>query len=421
MKKFSTKTVFDYLVGNDIEDYDIDELENNPEFMAEVVCRDKKSYNLCSNEIKINISFIRRVLDHYKNDIEFALKVYDEFDNILDEDDNIDLVEKDQDIFEVSILLYEITKKNKELNLPFKVATNIFIGSEEVAFEIAKSKVDCEVPGLGFYYESQKYKDNPNILDFIAESIIRKIFSEKIDLEKSLHDRYNSYKEFEENSKYAVLIKYISYYDNDLSEYVSLNHKVLENFEDELELIKKNWQSYDNKQQREELIKKIYKDERFERIIERAKEYDMYNPCTVDIDSALMYLGEVFGVAKEMKKALDDYYADGDAIEEDCRDTYPITLEEQKSVVDSIVEDMTREEVAKEDYLYSLCLDILADYKLQEFDKKIDIKDARHLNELKKIFMEELGIKSKDEKISPKNIDKKIIEYKNKPKKDKKD
>ena len=82
---------------------------------------------------------------------------------------------------------------------------------------------------------------------------------------------------------------------------------------------------------------------------------------------------------------------------------------------------MTREELAYEEYLYSFCPDILSDYKLQDFDKKISIKDAKHINALKKIFMEELGIQDTTEKLKPKNTGNKVLEYKRKDKKDKKE
>ena len=422
MKKFTKETVFNYLVGNDILDFNIDELENNPEFMAEVVCKDKNSYNLCSDEIKTNIVFIRRILDNYKDDMDFALKVYKEFESIIEDDENVNSEETQQDIFEINTIMFNITRKaqDREVHIPFKIATDVFVGIEEFEFEILESQLKKKVPGLGFYYESRKYENSENIVDFIAENFIRKIFSYDVNLEELLHKHYKSYKEYEENGKYTILIKYISYYDNDLANYVSLNPKALENFEDELEDIKKNWQRYEDEQKRIEMAKKRYKDERYSRIIERAKDYENYEPCTVDIDSALMYIAGVLGLEDQMKKALDEYYGEGDQIEKAYRDTYPTSFEEE-SVVDSIVEDMTREELAYEEYLYSFCPDILSDYKLQDFDKKISIKDAKHINALKKIFMEELGIQDTTEKLKPKNTGNKVLEYKRKDKKSKKD
>ena len=44
MKTYNKKLIYDYIMGNDIEDFDTDELENNPEFMMEVIkyTKDKK-------------------------------------------------------------------------------------------------------------------------------------------------------------------------------------------------------------------------------------------------------------------------------------------------------------------------------------------------------------------------------------------
>ena len=50
MLKYSASTVEDYIEGNDIEDFDIDELENDRSFMLDVIkkTKDKNFYNLCS-------------------------------------------------------------------------------------------------------------------------------------------------------------------------------------------------------------------------------------------------------------------------------------------------------------------------------------------------------------------------------------
>ena len=57
MKFYNKKLVFDYVVGNDLDDYEIDELENTPEFMIEVIkyTQDKKMYNFCSDNVKSNL------------------------------------------------------------------------------------------------------------------------------------------------------------------------------------------------------------------------------------------------------------------------------------------------------------------------------------------------------------------------------
>ena len=59
-KKYNSKIIFDYIVGNDLDGYSIDELENDPNFMMDVIkiTRDKRMYNLCSDDIKKNCTFV---------------------------------------------------------------------------------------------------------------------------------------------------------------------------------------------------------------------------------------------------------------------------------------------------------------------------------------------------------------------------
>ena len=54
MLKYSASIVEDYIEGNDIEDFDIDELENDRSFMLDVIkkTKDKNFYNLCSDDLK---------------------------------------------------------------------------------------------------------------------------------------------------------------------------------------------------------------------------------------------------------------------------------------------------------------------------------------------------------------------------------
>ena len=60
MLKYSASTVEDYIEGNDIEDFDIDELENDRSFMLDVIkkTKDKNFYNLCSDDLKHDYEFV---------------------------------------------------------------------------------------------------------------------------------------------------------------------------------------------------------------------------------------------------------------------------------------------------------------------------------------------------------------------------
>ena len=64
MNKYNSKVVFDYINGNEIIDYNIDELEDDYEFMMMVInyTNDKNMYNLCSDEVKTNYEFYNKML-----------------------------------------------------------------------------------------------------------------------------------------------------------------------------------------------------------------------------------------------------------------------------------------------------------------------------------------------------------------------
>lgn len=413
MKKFTTKTVFDYLVGNDIVGFDIDELENNPEFMAEVVCKDKNSYNLCSDAVKGEYAFTKRLLEHYKDDVEFALRIYYDYENYSDskDDENAELFE--EQYFEINILMEEITKNEDELvREQFQSATTVSLLIEKTDFELIKENINEEIPGIGFYYEQTKFGHNENVINYIAESFIRNLFFKVINLEENIHSMYKTYEDFELAGKYTAIVKLISYYDNDLSEYAALNPKVLIVLDKDLERIKKRWDKYETYKQKREIYRRIYEEEKYDRIIERVKDYVRYNPCRFEADDALVYIGEKFGVKEDIIKALNEYYGDGETIEESYM------YEDNESIAESIIRDMQKEE----DYIYSIPNDMYIDYNIQMFDK-INIKDAPHLNAIKKIFREELGYKKEEKTQKVKNKSKygKVVNFNNKRNNKKKD
>ena len=67
--------------------------------MAEVVCKDKNSYNLCSDKIKGDFNFTRKLLESYKDDVKFALTIYENYNDNMTEDENEDLTTKQEDEF----------------------------------------------------------------------------------------------------------------------------------------------------------------------------------------------------------------------------------------------------------------------------------------------------------------------------------
>lgn len=91
LKNYNKKLVLDYIYGNDIVGYDIDELEEDYEFMIEVIkqTRDKRMYSLCSDNVRKNYDFVSFMMDTFKDDKDFVLGVVDGyFGNIMNVDSN---------------------------------------------------------------------------------------------------------------------------------------------------------------------------------------------------------------------------------------------------------------------------------------------------------------------------------------------
>ena len=64
MKKYSRDLVEKYINGEDIEDYSLDELENDKNFMMLVISQttDRKMYNYCSESVKSDYEFVKYVI-----------------------------------------------------------------------------------------------------------------------------------------------------------------------------------------------------------------------------------------------------------------------------------------------------------------------------------------------------------------------
>lgn len=409
MKKYTKQVVFDYLLGNDIEGFEIDELENDPEFMAEVVCKDKKAYNLCSDEIKSDFNFTKKILERYKDDVDFALLIFSDYSKGLC---NVEMDKlHEEQLFEIEILMRNITKnENYEVRLPFVLGTNVSFNWDQFVFDCTKENYNRNFQkklGLGFIYQQQLYGHNKNIMNFVAERYIEQIFFDAMDLELNLHRMYKSYANYEKAGKYAVIVKYISYYDNNLADYVAKNAETLTDLNNEITRIKNNWGAYEYHLNQIEREKRFYEEQKYNRIIDRVRDYCENNFCRFDHWEALGYVADQFGVKEELRR-----YAinDRDVIEiiNMMIDEKEIPEEEGNRVIDEILEEMKNQDDVE--------CDIFED--ISGISGKIkSIEDMRHIQRIQQIFAEELGYNfdSKKEKKSIKDDTNKVLQFKIKP------
>ena len=95
MKKYDKKIIYDYIMGNDLGEYSSEELEDNKEFMIEVIekTNDKRMYNLCSNNVSLDYEFVKYIVLKFRNDVDFIKEVADNYLNNIGVDNDYERVE----------------------------------------------------------------------------------------------------------------------------------------------------------------------------------------------------------------------------------------------------------------------------------------------------------------------------------------
>lgn len=243
MKNFTKETVYNYVFGNEVVGYDIDELENNPKFMREVikVTRDKRMYNLCGDDVKNNKEFVEFLIEIFNDDLDFLIKVVDKFS------DNNEKV----DILEVYILLDKLAKDRFDDRLfSYKTATYLSYLSKKSLYEISinneQNKKWKKRFGLGFCFVLLNYSYSQIIKNYFAEKMVDSILvDEKFeDLETGFHRRYRSVDEIKDEGINASIINFVEKYDCDLAGYLSNNIELLKNARRRVERIIRRWDFY---------------------------------------------------------------------------------------------------------------------------------------------------------------------------------
>ena len=81
MKKYSKELINKYIKGEDIENYQIEELENNKDFMIQVIkeTNDKNIYNLCTEKVKKDYEMVKFMVLTYNGDLNFITDIADKY------------------------------------------------------------------------------------------------------------------------------------------------------------------------------------------------------------------------------------------------------------------------------------------------------------------------------------------------------
>lgn len=247
-KKYPKKLIIDYIYGNDIENYDIDILEEDPSFMKEVIklSKDKNIYNLCSDNIKTNYGFIKTIIETFKKeDIKKEdIKFVEQTARYYLSKTNPNSIE----YREIIILLNNITNKNNcdELFEFTLRAEALYLDDLELIMDILERDTNKKF-GCGFILFKEKYQNNDTIIKHIANRLISDIFDYNengITLEALVHIHYrdkDSLKDFGINN---FIITYISALDSELADYISVNLSVITPIRKAIIRIINNWDNY---------------------------------------------------------------------------------------------------------------------------------------------------------------------------------
>ena len=358
MGRYSDELINKYIMGYEIDN--IDELENNKSFMMQVIDKsnDYRLYNLCSDKLKKNYSFVKYLVLKFKDNVDFISKVADYYlNNTKDEFSRVELV----------AIMISLTKQNKEKYMQYRMFGHSLYYFKRVQIESIKKNLDDEdllnEIGMGFLLIFEEYNHSKIVLDFYAKRFIDGIFDEyNIDIEYMLHEQFDSFDKICEIGINNYMINFISYYDSMLANYVSVNINLLNDFKKRIMATKDNWERFENKCEYA----------KYNLLFEKVHEYIRENDSLIDETTYLYYIGNKLGVADKIL-----FY---DSL-------YVGSLEE---VLDEIDEEYIKDAI------------------------EFSFEERRHLNNIKKIMIDILfSKKNKDEIINSKVLK---IDFKNRKK-----
>ena len=218
---YDLKLVYDYIWGNDIEDYNVEDFENDPEFMLQVMVRskDKNMYDLCSDSVKSEYGFDYEVINLFKDDLEFVCLVADNYVDSLSEAEKI----HGTSYPEINILMSSLC--GKSLN-QYSISTATFYEYERHRALISIGRVDDlevkEESAAGFIISFVQYENSPIILNFIAKRMVNEsLYGDRDNnLEYLIHSNFRSIDDFENYGEVNFLCNCIYDYDRNLCSYV---------------------------------------------------------------------------------------------------------------------------------------------------------------------------------------------------------
>ena len=232
---YTKKLIYDYIIGNDIDN--LEELESDNNFLFDVLklSHDITYYSYLDESYRRSYDVIKYMLLNFKDNLD----VYQEdADYLLDSLDVESLEYK-----EIIVLIADIDKDSfndyKISRAGFYVTDKVEVG----AVQNSDRELE-ELIGFGFEVVLSKYEDKPLILDYYALCFLYEMFYEDKNFEEIVHKNIKDKEKLIKIGNTKYLLDYVGNLDYYLKEYLEAHLYLLDNLSKDLDLVKNNWDNY---------------------------------------------------------------------------------------------------------------------------------------------------------------------------------
>lgn len=312
MKKIDISLIKKYVNGEDLGEYSIEQLENDTDFMIDVISytNDYKMYSACSEKVKKDYELVKYLVLKFKDNADFITNAADYY---------LDNTDTDWERRELGIIMEKVLPKDSSDK--YSVMNEAAYLTKRLEIEVAEvkdPKLETMI-GMGFGLIFDQYNGSDIILDYYANSLLGEIIRDNnIDFEKMLHTQFKSADKITEIGINNYIVSFVGYYDSMLSSYISTHLDLVKPTANRIKLIQENWGSYTSKDE----VK------RYNNMLDMIHEYMSMSDSNMEENEVLYYVAKELGIIEKVKQ----YDGTNDYEEE-----YDIDLDYDEDVMDDMV------------------------------------------------------------------------------------
>ncbi len=291
MKKYTVKTIMDYISGNDIEEFTLEELEDDMDFMKNVInyTNDKNMVSMCSERIQNDFEFIKFILYKFSYDLEFTCAIADKFLEGIDK-------EHEEDRYEIAIIMCQLIKGKKEDYMKYHIIASLaflweleFVKECQQQYSSPSNKV-----GMGFIFITEDDSNSQIMVEYFAKKFIEHILAyHEINFEDLLHKRFSRKEDLEQVKINTFLINFLLCYDIALANYAKAHLEILDSLKEAIQYTISNWEKFMEKKERD----------LYNLLFEKVDRYMKVHPECAFLEDDLLYtIGYELGVLDKIQK-----------------------------------------------------------------------------------------------------------------------